>query len=106
MLWNCVSEAFVVCQNYNPPEGYIPNMCNPLLNNHSGILLLYIMINVKTPVSLKLVYFYPFVAVAIICGVWGRVGRVRKHVKLQQNLFKAYHDPVSRDWPFCIDYEV
>jgi len=32
----CFSEAFVVCQNYSPPEGYIPNMFNPLLNNHSG----------------------------------------------------------------------
>lgn len=37
----CVSEAFVVCQNYSPPEGYIPNMFNPLLDNHSGTLLFY-----------------------------------------------------------------
>lgn len=36
-----VSEAFVVCQNYSPPEGYTPNMFNPLLNNHSGTLLSY-----------------------------------------------------------------
>ena len=34
----CVSEAFVVCQNYSPPEGYTPNMFNLLLNNHSGNL--------------------------------------------------------------------
>ena len=27
-------EAFVVCQHYNPPEGYIPNMSNPLLDHH------------------------------------------------------------------------
>ncbi|XP_014881396.1 tRNA (cytidine(32)/guanosine(34)-2'-O)-methyltransferase isoform X1 [Poecilia latipinna] len=25
-------ESFVVCQNYSPPEGYIPNMSNPLLD--------------------------------------------------------------------------
>ena len=38
---NCASEAFVVCQNYSPPEGYTPNMFNPLLNNHSSTLLFY-----------------------------------------------------------------
>uniref|UniRef100_A0A3B5L8Y2 Putative tRNA (cytidine(32)/guanosine(34)-2'-O)-methyltransferase n=1 Tax=Xiphophorus couchianus TaxID=32473 RepID=A0A3B5L8Y2_9TELE len=29
---NSSIEAFVVCQNYSPPEGYIPNMSNPLLD--------------------------------------------------------------------------
>ena len=24
-------ESFVVCQNYFPPAGYVPTMCNPLL---------------------------------------------------------------------------
>ncbi|XP_059149948.1 putative tRNA (cytidine(32)/guanosine(34)-2'-O)-methyltransferase [Physella acuta] len=31
---NSSIEAFVVCQNYSPPEGYIPNMSNPLLDQH------------------------------------------------------------------------
>uniref|UniRef100_A0A3Q1HXM4 Putative tRNA (cytidine(32)/guanosine(34)-2'-O)-methyltransferase n=1 Tax=Anabas testudineus TaxID=64144 RepID=A0A3Q1HXM4_ANATE len=30
---NSSIEAFVVCQNYSPPEGYIPNMSNPLLDH-------------------------------------------------------------------------
>ncbi|XP_013882169.1 tRNA (cytidine(32)/guanosine(34)-2'-O)-methyltransferase [Austrofundulus limnaeus] len=29
---NSSIEAFVVCQNYSPPEGYVPNMSNPLLD--------------------------------------------------------------------------
>ena len=29
-------EAFVVCQNYSPPAGYVPNMSNPLLDQHYG----------------------------------------------------------------------
>uniref|UniRef100_A0A672IYJ8 Putative tRNA (cytidine(32)/guanosine(34)-2'-O)-methyltransferase n=1 Tax=Salarias fasciatus TaxID=181472 RepID=A0A672IYJ8_SALFA len=30
---NSSIEAFVVCQNYRPPEGYVPNMSNPLLDH-------------------------------------------------------------------------
>lgn len=30
---NSSIEAFVVCQNYDPPNGYVPNMKNPLLDN-------------------------------------------------------------------------
>uniref|UniRef100_A0A8C6SR76 Putative tRNA (cytidine(32)/guanosine(34)-2'-O)-methyltransferase n=1 Tax=Neogobius melanostomus TaxID=47308 RepID=A0A8C6SR76_9GOBI len=30
---NSSIEAFVVCQNYLPPEGYVPNMSNPLLDH-------------------------------------------------------------------------
>ncbi|XP_063050056.1 putative tRNA (cytidine(32)/guanosine(34)-2'-O)-methyltransferase [Engraulis encrasicolus] len=30
---NSSIEAFVVCRNYSPPEGYIPNMSNPLLDH-------------------------------------------------------------------------
>ncbi|XP_061578170.1 putative tRNA (cytidine(32)/guanosine(34)-2'-O)-methyltransferase [Cololabis saira] len=30
---NSSIEAFVVCQDYSPPEGYIPNMSNPLLGH-------------------------------------------------------------------------
>ncbi|KAK2142088.1 hypothetical protein LSH36_997g01015 [Paralvinella palmiformis] len=29
---NSSIEAFVVCEDYKPPEGYIPNMSNPLLD--------------------------------------------------------------------------
>ncbi|KAF6023329.1 FTSJ1 [Bugula neritina] len=31
---NSSVEAFVVCLEYSPPEGYIPNMSNPLLDHH------------------------------------------------------------------------
>ncbi|PIN99470.1 hypothetical protein AB205_0197980 [Aquarana catesbeiana] len=30
---NSSIEAFVVCQGYSPPDGYIPNMSNPLLDH-------------------------------------------------------------------------
>ncbi|KAK6641637.1 putative tRNA (cytidine(32)/guanosine(34)-2'-O)-methyltransferase [Polyplax serrata] len=30
---NSSIEAFVVCQNYQPPEDYVPNMSNPLLSD-------------------------------------------------------------------------
>uniref|UniRef100_A0A4W4E407 Putative tRNA (cytidine(32)/guanosine(34)-2'-O)-methyltransferase n=1 Tax=Electrophorus electricus TaxID=8005 RepID=A0A4W4E407_ELEEL len=30
---NSSIEAFVVCQNYSPPEEYVPNMSNPLLDH-------------------------------------------------------------------------
>lgn len=30
---NSSIEAFVVCQNYNPPKGYVPTMVNPLLDH-------------------------------------------------------------------------
>ncbi|XP_060619109.2 tRNA (cytidine(32)/guanosine(34)-2'-O)-methyltransferase [Anolis sagrei] len=30
---NSSIEAFVVCRNYNPPEDYVPNMSNPLLDH-------------------------------------------------------------------------
>ncbi|XP_069799258.1 tRNA (cytidine(32)/guanosine(34)-2'-O)-methyltransferase isoform X2 [Dendropsophus ebraccatus] len=33
---NSSIEAFVVCQGYSPPEGYIPNMSNPLLDHCYG----------------------------------------------------------------------
>lgn len=32
---NSSIEAFVVCQNYNPPAGYKPTMANPLLDPKS-----------------------------------------------------------------------
>ena len=35
------TEAFVVCQNYSPPEGYVPNMANPLLDHHYGKIFKY-----------------------------------------------------------------
>lgn len=30
---NSSIEAFVVCQNYQPPEGYIPQMINPMIDD-------------------------------------------------------------------------
>lgn len=33
LLVFCV-ESFIVCQNYSPPEGYVPTMANPLLDFH------------------------------------------------------------------------
>ncbi|XP_041978926.1 putative tRNA (cytidine(32)/guanosine(34)-2'-O)-methyltransferase [Aricia agestis] len=30
---NSSIEAFVICQNYNPPPDYVPNMVNPLLDH-------------------------------------------------------------------------
>lgn len=30
---NSSIEAFVVCQNYTPPEGYIPQMINPMIDD-------------------------------------------------------------------------
>ena len=30
---NSSIEAFVVCQKYAPPEGYVPTMINPLLDH-------------------------------------------------------------------------
>ncbi|RUS91682.1 hypothetical protein EGW08_000508 [Elysia chlorotica] len=34
---NSSIEAFVVCQGYSPPEGYIPNMSNPLLDQQYDV---------------------------------------------------------------------
>lgn len=34
---NSSIEAFVVCQNYQPPEGYVPNMSNPLLDHSYNV---------------------------------------------------------------------
>lgn len=28
-----ILEAFIVCQNYSPPEGYVPTMLDPLLDH-------------------------------------------------------------------------
>ncbi|KAI8140764.1 FtsJ-like methyltransferase-domain-containing protein [Fennellomyces sp. T-0311] len=33
---NSSIEAFIVCQGYQPPEGYVPNMANPLLDMQYG----------------------------------------------------------------------
>lgn len=34
---NSSIEAFVVCQNYSPPDGYVPNMSNPLLDHQYDV---------------------------------------------------------------------
>jgi tRNA (cytidine32/guanosine34-2'-O)-methyltransferase len=31
---NSSLEAFILCQNYSPPEGYTPTMINPMLDKH------------------------------------------------------------------------
>jgi hypothetical protein len=31
------AEAFVVCEQYSPPDGYVPNMSNPLLDQHYDV---------------------------------------------------------------------
>eukprot|EP00163_Fabomonas_tropica_P016621 TRINITY_DN29731_c0_g1_i1.p1 TRINITY_DN29731_c0_g1~~TRINITY_DN29731_c0_g1_i1.p1 ORF type:complete len:294 (+),score=58.87 TRINITY_DN29731_c0_g1_i1:223-1104(+) len=33
---NSSIEAFVVCQGYNPPEGYVPTLYNPMLDHQYG----------------------------------------------------------------------
>ena len=33
---NSSIEAFVVCQNFHPPPGYVPTMANPLLDQKYG----------------------------------------------------------------------
>ena len=30
-------EAFVVCREYCPPDGYVPSMANPLLDHKYGM---------------------------------------------------------------------
>lgn len=52
---NSSIEAFVVCQNYNPPDGYVPQMINPLAD------VKIIVSETESPVN-KLVI--PFV----VCG--------------------------------------
>jgi len=34
---NSSIESFIVCENYSPPDGYIPNMFNPLMNNQAAM---------------------------------------------------------------------
>ncbi|XP_071945684.1 tRNA (cytidine(32)/guanosine(34)-2'-O)-methyltransferase-like isoform X2 [Antedon mediterranea] len=34
---NSSIESFVVCQGYSPPKGYVPNMSNPLLDQHYDV---------------------------------------------------------------------
>lgn len=41
------TEAFVVCQEYNPPADYKPNMMNPLLDLQYGIVYLLFFTAVK-----------------------------------------------------------
>lgn len=35
---NSSIEAFVVCQNYSPPDGYVPQMINPILADVKTII--------------------------------------------------------------------
>jgi len=34
---NSSIESFIVCENYTPPDDYIPNMFNPLMNNQAAM---------------------------------------------------------------------
>jgi len=40
---NSSIEAFIVCQNYSPPEGYVPTMVSPMLDHHYGILFICLL---------------------------------------------------------------
>jgi hypothetical protein len=31
-----IKESFVLCQDYTPPEGYVPTMINPILGVNYG----------------------------------------------------------------------
>ena len=47
---NSSIESFVVCQNYSPPAGYVPTMCNPLLvdpNQFKRLVLVISVIHVR-----------------------------------------------------------
>lgn len=50
------TEAFVVCQNYSPPPGYIPNMSNPLLDHHYGTIYGFIKLKKKALHAYNLTY--------------------------------------------------
>jgi hypothetical protein len=32
------TESFVLCQNYTPPQGYVPTIINPMLDYQYGTL--------------------------------------------------------------------
>lgn len=40
---NSSIEAFIVCQNYQPPKDYVPTMANPLLDMQYGKSILCIL---------------------------------------------------------------
>lgn len=52
---NSSIEAFVVCQNYSPPEGYIPQMINPLAE------VQIILSETESPVNRLIIPF-------VVCG--------------------------------------
>jgi len=65
LFWFIV-EAFVVCHGYSPPDGYTPNMANPLLDHqHGNSLNMWISHTLFFFFfSLRKITFYG------ICGIW------------------------------------
>ncbi|XP_050070622.1 putative tRNA (cytidine(32)/guanosine(34)-2'-O)-methyltransferase 1 [Anopheles maculipalpis] len=53
---NSSIEAFVVCQDYRPPEGYIPQMMNPMLDDVRQIAM-----QTESPVNRAIIPF-------LVCG--------------------------------------
>lgn len=53
---NSSIEAFVVCENYTPPEGYIPQMIDPMVNDVQVIAE-----QTESPVNRSIVPF-------VVCG--------------------------------------
>jgi len=47
-------EAFVVCQNYTPPEGYTPTMANPLMDFSYGKNVLVQLYELQMQTIIKL----------------------------------------------------
>lgn len=53
---NSSIEAFVVCQNFNPPDGYVPQMINPMMDD-----VKLIASETDSPVNRQIIPF-------IVCG--------------------------------------
>ncbi|KFM82922.1 putative ribosomal RNA methyltransferase 1, partial [Stegodyphus mimosarum] len=80
---NSSIEAFAVCQGYNPPDGYVPNMMNPLLD------LQYDDFNQLTGVNRIIV---PFIA----CGDLSAFDSDRTYpLQLVADKEYVYHEPTQ-----------
>ncbi|XP_035233092.1 putative tRNA (cytidine(32)/guanosine(34)-2'-O)-methyltransferase, partial [Stegodyphus dumicola] len=78
-----IVEAFAVCQGYNPPDGYVPNMMNPLLD------LQYDDFNQLTGVNRIIV---PFIA----CGDLSAFDSDRTYpLQLDADKEYVYHEPTQ-----------
>lgn len=82
---NSSIEAFVVCQEYNPPKGYIPNMNNPLLDHKYNLTSNQLEGPMRTIV--------PFVA----CGDLNNSYDSDKTYKLElDGKSYEYHEPLAQ----------